>query len=293
MKKVVSKSEVAHLFAHQSQDEARVSGGNFYFNGDTIYSYGSHFPIAKHVTNSKGVKGLLFTTQGYSPTTTSHLWAVDSATSHLNKIHCYNPECSHNYNIDKAYEEIKEHLESLARARKPEKYIVPAEQVLSQITKYCEFFSVDVPQHLIEAIETAKGGGYADYLLKESERIAAEKKKVEQKRNRLLRKDVKDWKAFDKKVTHLNRWFDRDYLRIDTERGTIETSQRIDVPFEKAKAFYRTIKIVIAKGGCTNCDTQILSYGVNEINDKFIKVGCHTIDMKEIELIATRMNWNK
>jgi len=35
---------VAHLWAHKSQEYARVSGtGNFYFNGDTIYSYGSHF----------------------------------------------------------------------------------------------------------------------------------------------------------------------------------------------------------------------------------------------------------
>ena len=28
-----SPSEVAHLWAHQLQDEARYSGGNFYFHG--------------------------------------------------------------------------------------------------------------------------------------------------------------------------------------------------------------------------------------------------------------------
>jgi hypothetical protein len=35
---------VAHLWAHQSQDSAR-NGGNFYFEGDTLYSYGAHFPL--------------------------------------------------------------------------------------------------------------------------------------------------------------------------------------------------------------------------------------------------------
>ena len=37
---------VAHLWAHKSQDFARNPGHNFYFHGDTIYSYGSHFPVA-------------------------------------------------------------------------------------------------------------------------------------------------------------------------------------------------------------------------------------------------------
>ena len=36
---------VAHLWAHKSQDFARNPCHNFYFHGDTIYSYGSHFPV--------------------------------------------------------------------------------------------------------------------------------------------------------------------------------------------------------------------------------------------------------
>ena len=45
---------VAHLWAHKSQDFARNPGHNFYFHGDTIYSYGSHFPVARHVENKRG-----------------------------------------------------------------------------------------------------------------------------------------------------------------------------------------------------------------------------------------------
>jgi hypothetical protein len=43
------REDVAHVWAHQLQSHARNKRGNFYFQGDTIYSYGSHFPIAKHV----------------------------------------------------------------------------------------------------------------------------------------------------------------------------------------------------------------------------------------------------
>jgi hypothetical protein len=46
MKHVFNSSEVPHIWALQQQNEGRNSQGNFYFNGATIYSYGSHFPIA-------------------------------------------------------------------------------------------------------------------------------------------------------------------------------------------------------------------------------------------------------
>ena len=35
------------MWANQARDGAK--GSSFYFNGDTIYSYGPHFPIARHV----------------------------------------------------------------------------------------------------------------------------------------------------------------------------------------------------------------------------------------------------
>lgn len=37
---------VCHLWAHGAQDSARTASDNLYFNGSTLYSYGSHFVIA-------------------------------------------------------------------------------------------------------------------------------------------------------------------------------------------------------------------------------------------------------
>ena len=58
---VFPNREIPHLWAHQTQDEARNGTGSFYFRGATIYSYGSHFPIATHVKGSQGQPGILFT----------------------------------------------------------------------------------------------------------------------------------------------------------------------------------------------------------------------------------------
>ena len=79
MRHVYPNHEIPHLWAHQTQDEARHSTGSFYFEGPTIYSYGSHFPIARHVTNERGDRAVLFTTAHHSVTTSGHCSAVARA----------------------------------------------------------------------------------------------------------------------------------------------------------------------------------------------------------------------
>jgi hypothetical protein len=87
MRKVHPTDMVAHLWAHQTQSEARNAQGNFYFNGDTIWSYGSHFPIARHVG-----KVVLFTTRTYSSTTAGQCSAVRQAITGVKPIiYCFNP----------------------------------------------------------------------------------------------------------------------------------------------------------------------------------------------------------
>ncbi len=76
---VFDTGEIPHLWAHRTQEEARNRQGNLYFTGDTIYSYGSHFPIARHVASEAGERSVLLTTATYSVTTSSHCSAVRSA----------------------------------------------------------------------------------------------------------------------------------------------------------------------------------------------------------------------
>ena len=58
MRHVFPNREIPHLWAHKTQDEARNGTGSFYFRGGIIFSYGSHFPIAAHITGSQGQPGI-------------------------------------------------------------------------------------------------------------------------------------------------------------------------------------------------------------------------------------------
>lgn len=80
MKTVFSNADsVIHLWAQQTQDEGRSS--NVYFEGATIYSYGTHYPLGLFITNKKGEKAVIINTSGYSVTTTKHIYRAKYATN--------------------------------------------------------------------------------------------------------------------------------------------------------------------------------------------------------------------
>jgi len=79
-------SEVAKMFAH---GETEGKSRHMFIDGDTIYSYGSHFPIAKKLNNDI----ILFNTSGYSSTTRHHKSLVFSALSAVYGTIIQLPDC--------------------------------------------------------------------------------------------------------------------------------------------------------------------------------------------------------
>lgn len=128
VRKVVDPRQVAHLWAHQHQDEARNAGGTFYFTGDTIYSYGRHFPIARFVTSKKQSYlscPIFFTTRTYSVSTSRHMSYVRNALSQeqwARVIHVENPAANspreHAKNYQAMADEFRSLVQSAAKQRK-------------------------------------------------------------------------------------------------------------------------------------------------------------------------------
>ena len=80
IRRVFPRDEVAHLWAHKVQDGARDAGGNFFFTGATLYSYGRHYVIAHILADECGpalAGRVLWNSNSYSNTTgkhKSHAW---------------------------------------------------------------------------------------------------------------------------------------------------------------------------------------------------------------------------
>jgi hypothetical protein len=280
--------QIAHLWMHQQQEEAKNPSRNFWFSRNTIYSYGYHFPIAMHVTNDNGDRAILFTTRSYSNTTSKHLSVVRSAIpSYENVIYCYTPTDTPQDNINRFIWAIEEALNGIIRARKPEKYIAEAQRICEQAKKYIAFFGVKTPEQLERLYSLANTDEYVKYMEDKREMIEREEKARLKKQLKKFKEDVKDWRDF--KINRLyGRYTDRDFLRINTLKNVVETSQGIEIPVDVALRFNRSVENCLTNGLCDGM--KILSYSVKDCNKQYIHIGCHKIDHKERLDIINKLN---
>ena len=261
-----SNYDIAHEFAYGAT-EGHTGSGNMYICGDKIYSYGPHFCIAKRV--GKGT--VLMTTRGYSRSTAKHISHVGRATGHYNKIYCYDPNASHAENQRHFLEEIKELLPSLAKARKPEKWIHEIQVISERAKKYCEFFDIKMDKDLAMFVQS-------EDLNKTNEEYMAELQRRAYRERRRQMKEKRE--ALKKWQNHETNWppvLDYQELRLNPEKNRIETTMRVEIPFELGRVFYERLK-----AGEVQLGEQLLYYTVRRLTDTEISVGCHTFKRKTL-----------
>ena len=80
-------NEVAHRWANDLEGEDHGQGHNMFFEDKVVYSYGHHFPIARHIENDRGESAVLFTTDAYGTSTAKHKTITSRACHHLAVFH--------------------------------------------------------------------------------------------------------------------------------------------------------------------------------------------------------------
>lgn len=288
MKRVVSPDEVAHLWAHQTQSDARNARGNIFFEGKTIYSYGSHFPIATWTQNAVGESAVLFTTRTYSVTTARHISMVRQAINHVDNV--FNVplgkyiDAPTTNDAIKSYQDRIEEIEAkIARARKPEWLYSQLERLVTEANRYCQFFGV------VARFTLRDTDGFA-----ELKKTLAATRKVElaakRERQRLIALEnadkVERW--LNGEQVWLPRSLDTIYLRV--EGNEVVSSMGARFPVSHARRGLALVKAVKASGQewVTNGHTLHLGpYKVDRIDsDGNVKAGCHFVQWAQIERIA-------
>jgi hypothetical protein len=263
MKKVFNNSELAHAFALQNQYEGRTTNGSFYFYGTELFSYGSHFCIAKFVNADT----VLFTTRTYSNTTAKHLNYSAQALSHKRKIYCAYPRGTHNDNFRWWDERIDRILKALTTCRKPEAHLHTLAHFGSQIDTYCEHFKIDVPDHiktklLVTSTADAKEA-IANAAKAEAERLEKEHKR-----------ELKLFRSGKKHRMSIRNAYD--YIRVETNRFI--TSQGVEIPHSIGLKFYELLK-----AGKVVVGDSLMDYRVLGITKSEVEIGCHRITFKEMK----------
>lgn len=277
MKLVHTPENVAHLFAHQLQNEARNSGNTLFFNRKSIYSYGSHFCIAKFVGNDT----LLFTERSYSNTTAKHINTVRNATNHLKKIYCYKPNGTHSENFNAWQNEIDNNIQKLAKAKKPEIYINELTRINSKVNIYANYFKIDIPLNLNTALSITEKSEIVAYFETKQANILKYKENALKKLKVEHKLELKDWRKFKKQRLY-SRIESVDYLRYNITNERFETSQGIEIPKELFLRLWN--KILIGEKF-----DKVLDFTVKEIGKNFITVGCHKIMFNEVKKVLCKI----
>ena len=271
MKNILTNSEVAHYFANDLQPSGKNSGGSFYFSNNAIYSYGSHFCIAKF--QNDGV--LFFTLRGYSNSTAKQISLVNHATNHKNKIFCAYPEGTHAQNFEYWANEVSYILDKFKRANKPEKYILELETIKKYAQIYADYFNISLPANLEIALSITNKSEILEYMNKKAEAIRYAKEIEDKERKLKAAKDLKEWRKFERgNLYYRDGW---DYLRKDAE--VFQTSQGVKIPLEIGVRFYNNLNNL-------KVGDKLLGFEVSEITKQFLRIGCHKISLKEINAIV-------
>ena len=95
---MTSHRNLAKAFA---EGQTKGKGSRMFIDGDTIYSYGHHFPIARRITHNDKLM-FLFNSNGYSSSTATHKSYVKSALNEVVEVR--------NCDKDKVLEQYKKNF---------------------------------------------------------------------------------------------------------------------------------------------------------------------------------------
>ena len=274
---------VAHLWAHKSQDYARNPCHNFYFSGDTIYSYGSHFPIARHVAR-KGQSAVLFTTRSYSVTTAGHKCVVESACRHLTVFHVADVTGS---DCRKQFAEYRAEYMALvgkyakARQRKPE-HLDALRRLVEEANGYATFFGLRTRLTLPDDLTA---------MIAECQAIDKRERERKQREERKREREAQE---------RLQKWVDgeTDYppggygqaIRLRIAGEELQTSRGARVPLAHAVKAFRVLKRLHDKGQAYQRNGHTIHLGhfaLDSVDSAGnVRAGCHEVAWEEIARVA-------
>ena len=272
MKKVYSNSsEVIHLFANQLQSEATNASRNIYFIDSKIYSYGSHYLLGEFIDNNT----IIINDLGYSVTTSKHINELTQATSHKKQFFTTDTDPVN------VLSSLRHNARKLANARKPELYTSPSLNLWKKLNEFIIFtgrkeikrtIEYKEIKSIISAIEKNPKTSNISILKFDKSRVLKEKKIAIAK----IKTEKKEFKSYKRNRLSFGG---RDLLRISKNGLEVETSQGVKITINEAQRLLKLIeskKIIGAK-----IDNKFI---VDAFNG-FLKVGCHSIEIEEINEI--------
>lgn len=272
MKHYKTISDVAHAWANKMSSNGKSS--SLYFEGDEIYSYGSHYLLAKFIEVDERTC-VWINDKGYNSSTSKHISIVKMATSHYRQFYWSE---SDQYKVRMTLEKL---IKKIATAKSNKyTYLKNGIDLFEKYMQYPNDHTNEVHNDIVDL---------HNKFLSFAFDVEAIRIECEAKAAKAAKKDLsaslgkfRAYKISRVVSTRLNG-ITYSYLRISQDGKFVETSQRVKIPIDDAMQVY------LALTDKTHEVTKIGGFTVNEITDNFLKVGCHTIEMAEVHAIGKQL----
>jgi len=286
-----SHNECAHIWASQSQYEGRAS--RVFFEGEIIYSYGRHFPVARFAPEYGDI--VLFNDRGYSNSTAKHKSVIRAAIpAQYRVIYCDDPTRPVNHNLGIWEDKVNYLREKFAEnTRKPTRARLALEiaSFTNAARAYCDALKIDAPAFTCSTTDEDDAREYG--AIAERKRNASrEARRIKQDRIRKLEAAERFalWQAGENVYSGGFELYPTT-LRIKGEQ--IETSRGAKIPVDDALKIYPLLERTKRGGGKLEGglhNINLGSYRFNSFDGDTLIVGCHSIAWDQIEKMAIQLN---
>ena len=303
MKKYVDSKEIAHLWAHQSQESAKCSAA-MSFDGALFYSYST--VIAEIVTNKAGTKAYLLAEHGYSGTTSVHQNLVANAVPYSARVFEIpggggRDKFSDTTRILKEWAaDIERKIEEAAEHKRRRPHLLSeCRAIADKMVNFGDFFEIGVgtvesyiPRFAMTAEELDQWN--SDKAEQKAAAKAKQEAEIKTERVKLRRRYAKQrraWLAGKQNQTGWGHYFDSADLRIVEDE--VETSRGASFPVSHARralALVESVKNSKVAWQSNGHTCHLGHYQIESIDpDGTVHAGCHIVTWKAIERIREQL----
>lgn len=286
-----SHSEAAHIWASQSQYEGRAS--RVFFEGEIIYSYGRHFPVARFAPEYGDI--VLFTNQGYSSSTGKHKTLIRGAIpGNYDVIYCDDPTRSIEHNLGR-WQQTAERLrrDFAAKTHKISRGNLAVEifKTCESAIIYCMALKIEAPQWTNESDAEMAARDYV-YELAKAREIKTAARRAENER--IFKLEAAErltlWQS-GANVSTNNFGYCDTLLRLKNDQ--VQTSRGANIPVADALALWPLLARARQSGKKLEAglrEIHLGAYRFNSFDGQTLIVGCHSIAWDQIEKMAEQLN---
>lgn len=301
MRYKVKSSEIAHLWAHQTQDHAEAAA-SMSFRGPDFYSYST--VIGSIVTDAEGNRVYLISDARYSVTTSGHQSQMRQAIPnsakqlHVPGVCTGCSDLSDSKRIVEAWKrEIEYKLEDAGKSRQPKKnrLLGEAADTLAKMREYATAFGlkrVEFPIIASTPEELAKWVAEKDKRAQVAKRKAEAREKREHARlQREYAVDREAWLSGDTPKHYA--WYRYFPVELRITNGEVETSMGARFPLDHARKGLKLVESVIHAKRTWQTNGHSCHLGPYQIEritpDGTVYAGCHQVHYSAIARIREQL----